>query len=115
MSDVRRNVTHKVRRYTRIRRPFVASGLVPDVKDNVARIRRSFVTSGLVPDVKDVCIVILAQAGIQSNNGCIQILPILWIPDQVRHDEIHRHSGMTAHIVIPADPGSGPGVLSYQF
>ena len=25
--------------------------------------------------------------GIQSSNGCIQILPILWMPDQVRHDE----------------------------
>jgi len=34
----------------------------------------------------------------QSNNGCIQILPILWMPDQVRHDG--------THIVIPANPGS---------
>ena len=39
---------------------------------------RSCVASGLVS-------VIPAQAGIQSNNGCIQILPILWMPPyQVR-------------------------------
>jgi len=53
---------------------------------------RSCVAAGLAP-------VIPAKAGIQSNNGCIQIVPILWIPDQVRHDG--------THFVIPANPGSG--------
>jgi len=38
--------------------------------------------------------VIPAKAGIQSNSGCIEILPILWMPDQVRHDEMYRHSGL---------------------
>jgi len=63
--------------------PFVASGLAADVApaDHLV-----FVTSGLAS-------VIPAKAGIQSNSGSIQILAILWIPDQVRHDEMHRHSG----------------------
>jgi len=90
VSDVKGNVADKLRRYTSrtlsfgsyvLCRPFVASGLAPDVNDNVAKIRRSYVASEPVS-------VIPAQAGIQSNNGCIQILPILWMPDQVRHDSI---------------------------
>ena len=57
---MKHNVAHKVRRYTRTRRPFVASEPVSDVREHVARIHRPFV-------VKDVSTVIPAQAGIQSN------------------------------------------------
>jgi len=38
---------------TRTRRPCVASEPVSDVRGNVAAIRRPFVASGLAPDVKD--------------------------------------------------------------